>query len=78
MEDLFAIKGKLRLKIGHETNKIHLVSFLLARASRFGEKRRGRRREEEEGGEGEKEDQKGMFLSWNHVYFGFLRFWYGD
>ena len=33
--------------------------------------------EEKEGGE-EKEDKKGMFLSWNQVYFGFLGFWYGD
>ena len=34
-------------------------------------------KEEEERGE-EEEDQKGMFLSWNQVYFGFLGFWYGD
>ena len=34
--------------------------------------------EEEEGGGEEEEDQKGMFLSWNQVYFGFLGFWYGD
>ena len=37
----------------------------------------GEEEEEEEGGE-EEEDQKGMFLSWNQVYFGFLRFWFGD
>ena len=30
--------------------------------------------EEEEEGEGEEEDKKGMFLSWNQVYFGFLGF----
>ena len=34
--------------------------------------------EEEEGGGGGEEDKKGMFLSWNQVYFGFLRFWFGD
>ena len=36
------------------------------------------RKEEEEEGEGEEGDQKGMFLSWNQVYFDFLRFWVGE
>ena len=35
------------------------------------------RKEEEEGGE-EEEDQKGMFSSWDQVYFGFLGFWFGE
>ena len=54
----------------------------LARATRRrgGEGRKEEEEEEEEEEEGEEleEDQKGMFLSWNQVYFGFLGFWYGD
>ena len=42
-----------------------------------GEEGRKEEEEEEEGGE-EEEDQKGMFSSWDQVYFDFLRFWFGE
>ena len=55
----------------------HLSHFWLGL---HGWRRKERKEEEEEEEEEEEvgEDQKGMFLSWNYVYFGFLGFWYGD
>ena len=62
------------INVGNRQN-ITFCSHLARATRKRGEK--GRKEEEEEGEELE-EDQKGMFLSWNQVYFGFLGFWYGD
>ena len=43
-----------------------------------GKERRKGREEEEEEGRGEEEDQKGMFSTWDQVYFDFLRLWFGE
>ena len=42
------------------------------------EGRKQEEEEEEEEEEGEEEDQKGMFLTWDQVYFDFLRLWFGE
>ena len=47
------------------------------REGRGKERRRGREEEEEEG-RGEEEDKKGMFSTWDQVYFDFLRLWFGE
>ena len=67
-----SIKGELR-----QTKFICLI--FLARAP-VGEERKEQegRKEEEEEGEGEEEDQKGMFSTWNQVYFGIPRFSFGE
>ena len=71
------LRQRLEYKKGDETN----ISFW-SHSFWLGLHVLVRKKEEEEGeeeeGEGEEEDQKCMFLSWNHVYFGFLRFWFGD
>ena len=37
-----------------------------------------KREEEEEEGRREEEDQKGMFSTWDQVYFDFQRLWFGE
>ena len=75
------LRQRLEYKKGDETNisfwshSFWLGLHVLVRKE---EEEEGEEGEEEEEGEGEEEDQRGMFLSWNHVYFGFLRFWFGD
>ena len=60
IEDLFVIKGNLRVYKGDETNKFHFWSHFLLGLHDW--RRKGRRREEEEEEEEEEEGEEQMYV----------------